>query len=53
MPSWVNLPVILLTYKGQDADREHALSLGPDRVLTKPFSPRKILKQVDVLLNRT
>lgn len=53
MPSRSDLPVIVLTAKGQDADRERALSLGADRFLTKPFSPRKLLKQVNVLLDRT
>jgi DNA-binding response OmpR family regulator len=47
------LPVIVLTAKGQDADRERALSLGADAFLTKPFSPRKLLSQVDALLARS
>ena len=38
------LPVIVLTAKGQDTDREQALSLGADAFLTKPFSPKKLLK---------
>ncbi len=46
------LPVIVLTAKGQDADRQQALALGADAFLTKPFSPKKLLHQVDVLLGR-
>ena len=52
MPHRANLPVIVLTAKGQEADRERAISLGVDRFLTKPFSPRQLLKHIDVLLNR-
>ena len=46
-------PVIMLTAKGQDADRERALGLGANAYLTKPFSPRKLLSQVDALIVRT
>lgn len=45
------LPVIMLTAKGQDADRERALSLGADAFMTKPFSPRKLLGRIDALTN--
>ncbi|MSR22897.1 MAG: response regulator [Gemmatimonadetes bacterium] len=45
-------PVIVLTAKGQDADREEALSLGANAFLTKPFSPKKLLNLVDELLAR-
>ena len=37
------LPVVILTAKGQDADREAAFRLGADDFLTKPFSPKKLL----------
>ena len=47
-----DLPVIVLTGKGQDADREQALSLGAEAFLTKPFSPKKLLNQVNALLAR-
>jgi mannose-1-phosphate guanylyltransferase/ActR/RegA family two-component response regulator len=47
------LPVIMLTAKGQDADRERALGLGANAYLTKPFSPRKLLSQIDALVVRT
>ncbi len=41
-----HLPVILLTAKGQDADRERALSLGAEDFITKPFSPKKLLARI-------
>lgn len=47
-----DLPVIILTAKGQDADRETAFALGADEFMTKPFSPKKLLVRVDQLLAR-
>jgi DNA-binding response OmpR family regulator len=44
------LPVIILTAKGQDADREEALRLGATDFLTKPFSPKKLLARIDRVL---
>lgn len=32
------LPVMMLTARGQDKDRSHALELGADRFMTKPFA---------------
>ncbi|HEU0054348.1 MAG TPA: response regulator [Longimicrobium sp.] len=42
-------PVIILTAKGQDADRRQAMELGATDFFTKPFSPRKLLARVDEL----
>lgn len=42
-------PVIILTAKGEDADRVRALSLGATDFFTKPFSPKKLLARVDEL----
>ena len=52
LPHRRTLPVIILTAKGQDVDRRKALELGADDFLTKPFSPKKLLKRVDELLTR-
>ncbi len=49
---WSHLPVIILTKKGQNADRRQALSLGVDAFLTKPFSLKKLLNQVNAFLAR-
>lgn len=46
-----SLPVIILTAKGQDADREIALSLGANDFVTKPFSPKKLIARIEEILN--
>jgi two-component system, OmpR family, alkaline phosphatase synthesis response regulator PhoP len=48
-PHRQDLPVIILTAKGQDADREQAFALGATDFLTKPFSPNKLLARIDEL----
>lgn len=45
------VPVVILTAKGQDADRDKALSLGADDFVTKPFSPKKLLARIDEILD--
>ncbi len=49
MPHRREIPVIILTAKGQDADRRQALDLGATDFFTKPFSPKKLLARVDEL----
>jgi DNA-binding response OmpR family regulator len=45
-----DLPVIILTAKGQDTDREAAMKAGADDFLTKPFSPMKLLARIHRIL---
>lgn len=40
-------PVIVLTAKGLETDREEAIRLGATDFLTKPFSPKKLLARID------
>jgi len=49
LPHRRDLPIIILTAKGQDADRQQALELGATDFFTKPFSPKKLLARVDEL----
>jgi two-component system alkaline phosphatase synthesis response regulator PhoP len=49
LPHRSHTPVIILTAKGQDADRRQALELGATDFFTKPFSPKKLLSRVDEL----
>lgn len=43
-------PVIILTAKGQDTDRQAALAGGADEFLTKPFSPKKLVARIREIL---
>ncbi|HEU4885510.1 MAG TPA: response regulator [Longimicrobium sp.] len=47
LPHRQETPIIILTAKGQDADRRQALELGATDFFTKPFSPKKLLARVD------
>jgi len=44
-------PVIILTAKGQDTDRENAFDRGANDFLTKPFSPKKLLARIEEILD--
>jgi two-component system response regulator ResD len=46
-------PVIMLTAKGQEADRVVGLEIGADDYVTKPFSPREVVARVRTLLRRS
>ena len=43
--------IILLTAKGQEADRKHGLELGAECYMTKPFDPDEILEVAKSILN--
>jgi DNA-binding response OmpR family regulator len=47
------LPVILLTARGDEADRIVGLELGADDYVTKPFSPRELAVRVRAVLRRS
>jgi DNA-binding response OmpR family regulator len=47
------LPVILLTARGEEADRVRGLSSGADDYVVKPFSIRELLARVDAVLRRS
>ncbi|MCG6989059.1 MAG: response regulator [Gemmatimonadetes bacterium] len=50
-PRHARTPVIILTAKGQDTDRQKALSGGAEDFLTKPFSPKKLLLRIREILS--
>jgi len=47
-----NIPIIMLTAKGEEADIVTGLELGADDYITKPFSPRVVLARVRTVLRR-
>jgi two-component system KDP operon response regulator KdpE len=47
-----DLPVIMLTAKGEEDDRVRGLELGADDYVTKPFSPRELVSRVRAVLRR-
>jgi two-component system KDP operon response regulator KdpE len=48
-----NVPVIMLTAKGEEDDRVRGLELGADDYITKPFSPRELISRIKAVLRRT
>ncbi len=46
------LPIIMLTARGEESDKELGLNLGADDYVTKPFSPRELIARIKALLRR-
>jgi len=51
-PHTKNVPIVMLTAKGEEADIVTGLELGADDYVTKPFSPRILLARVRAVLRR-
>jgi len=49
-PEWADLPVIMLTAKGRDVEREKGLAMGADDYITKPFSTQEVVETVHSIL---
>ncbi len=47
-----NVPVIMITARGEEADRVMGLELGADDYLPKPFSPRELLARIRAVVRR-
>ena len=47
-----DLPIIMLSARGEDIDRIIGLEIGADDYLPKPFNPRELLARIRVLLRR-
>lgn len=45
-----DLPILVLTAKGQDADKDKAMALGASYFLTKPFSNQEVLDTLERLI---
>ncbi|MBW2342261.1 MAG: response regulator [Deltaproteobacteria bacterium] len=51
-PETKNIPIVMLTAKGEEADIVTGLELGADDYITKPFSPRILVARVKAVLRR-
>jgi two-component system phosphate regulon response regulator PhoB len=47
-----NVPIIMLTARGEEEDRVRGLETGADDYITKPFSPRELVARVTAVLRR-
>jgi two-component system KDP operon response regulator KdpE len=47
-----DIPVIMLTAKGEENDRVYGLELGADDYITKPFGPRELSSRIKAVLRR-
>ena len=52
MPDTANVPIIMLTARGEEEDRIRGLDTGADDYITKPFSPRELVARVGAVLRR-
>ena len=51
-PATANLPIIMLTARGEESDRIRGLETGADDYLTKPFSPKELVARASAVLRR-
>jgi len=49
----LNTPIILLTAKGEPAERVTGLEIGADDYLAKPFEPKELILRINNILNKT
>jgi len=50
VPEWRHIKVVMLSAKGRDAEVAKGLAMGADLYVTKPFSTRELLGQIQALL---
>jgi DNA-binding response OmpR family regulator len=51
-PATKNIPILMLTARGEEMDRVVGLELGADDYVVKPFSPRELVLRVRAILRR-
>jgi DNA-binding response OmpR family regulator len=49
-PDTKDIPIIMLTAKGQEIDRERGVEEGATLYMTKPFSPKELIKLLEQVL---
>lgn len=51
-PEAKHIPVILLSAKGRNVDQQMGFQVGADDYITKPFSPRKLVERIKLILGQ-
>jgi DNA-binding response OmpR family regulator len=51
-PGWKDIPIIMLTAKGRDVEREKGLAMGADDYVTKPFATQEVVEKVEAILGK-
>ncbi len=51
-PEVKHIPVILLSAKGRNVDQQMGFQVGADDYITKPFSPRKLVERIKLILGQ-
>jgi two-component system, OmpR family, alkaline phosphatase synthesis response regulator PhoP len=51
-PELQDIPIFMLTAKGQDSDEQQGIQCGVSRFITKPFSPRSLLAMVQEIIGK-
>lgn len=52
-PSYKELPIILLTARGEEEDKIRGLEIGADDYMTKPFSPKELIARIKAVMRRS
>jgi two-component system phosphate regulon response regulator PhoB len=52
-PATQNIPILMLTARGEEVDRVVGLELGADDYVVKPFSPRELMLRIRAILRRS
>lgn len=50
--SFSQVPIIMLTAKGEEYDRIHGFEVGTDDYVVKPFSPKELMMRIEVIMRR-
>ncbi len=52
-PGLKDLPIILLTARGEEEDKIRGLEIGADDYMTKPFSPKELIARIKAVMRRS
>ena len=52
MKKFTDVPVLMLSARGEEYDRIHGFELGVNDYVVKPFSPRELMMRINVIINR-